>query len=136
MRILAIDPGTHKAGIVVVDIMGAQYALHHRAIVSRDALKDTLQTLLAIYQPDRLLIGKGTGSRTLVPILRAQFPYLQWELVEERNTTLQARELYFRHHPPRGWRRWLPKGLRLPPEPYDDYAALALVLQTVTPEDD
>lgn len=129
MRVLAIDPGTHKAGVVVVDIEGTQYTIQHRAIVEIDPLIEHLQGLVSRYQPERFLVGKGTGSRALMRRLQAQFPQVSWEMVEERNTTLQARELYFRHHPPRGWRRWLPKGLRIPPEPYDDYAALALALQ-------
>lgn len=132
MRVLAIDPGTHKAGVVVVDIEGTQYTLQHRAIVEIGPLIEHLQSLVSRYQPERFLVGKGTGSRALIPRLRATFPQAEWECVEERNTTLQARELYFVHHPPRGWCRWLPKGLRIPPEPYDDYAALALALQGCT----
>lgn len=85
--------------------------------------------LLARYTPDRLLIGAGIGAKRLLPQLRAWFPNAAWQLVAEYGTTLRARELYFQYHPPRGWRRFLPKGLRIPPEPYDDYAALAIILQ-------
>ena len=38
----------------------------------------------------------------------------------------RARELYFREHPPRGWRRLVPTGLQLPPVPVDDYAAILI----------
>jgi hypothetical protein len=101
----------------------------YRAVVALEQLHATLQRLLADYAPDRLLIGAGTGAKRLQAQLHEWFPHAVWELVAEHNTTLRARELYFQHHPPRGWRRLLPKGLRVPPEPYDDYAALALILQ-------
>jgi hypothetical protein len=94
-----------------------------------EQLQGTLQRLLADYAPDRLLIGAGTGAKRLLTQLRAWFPQASWEAVAERDTTLRARELYFQYHPPRGWRRLLPKGMRIPPEPYDDYAALAIILQ-------
>jgi len=101
----------------------------YRAVVALEQLHATLQSLFAEYTPDRLLVGAGTGAKRLRAQLREWFPNAQWELVAEHNTTLRARELYFQYHPPRGWRRLLPKGMRIPPEPYDDYAALALILQ-------
>lgn len=79
------------------------------------------------HGPERYLVGAGTSAKRLLPQLQDWFPTIHWELASERNTTLQARELYFRHHPPRGWRRLLPKGMRVPPEPYDDFAALAII---------
>jgi len=48
------------------------------------------------------------------------------ELVDERETTLLARARYFADHPPRGWRRLVPRGMLLPPRPIDDYAALLI----------
>jgi hypothetical protein len=29
-------------------------------------------------------------------------------------------------HPPRGWRRFVPRGMLLPPRPIDDFAALLI----------
>ncbi len=133
MRILAIDPGTRKAGIAIADADPSGVNLLYRAILTLEALLPTMHTLLETYRPDRLLIGGSTGSRRVLSLLRQEFPECNWEVVEERDTTLAARELYFRYHPPRGWRRLLPKGLRVPPEPYDDYAALVLILRVTSP---
>ena len=47
-------------------------------------------------------------------------------LIDERETTLRARALYFADHPPRGWRRLIPLGMQLPPCPIDDYAAVLI----------
>ncbi len=134
MRYLALDPGTRKVGVAIADVQAGEPLLLYRAIVPMESLPEKLSEWLAHYQPDRLLIGGSTGSKRVLNLLRERFPSLEWEVVEERDTTLQARELYFRYHPPRGWRRLLPKGLRIPPEPYDDYAALALILRALRSE--
>ncbi|MCS7301351.1 MAG: hypothetical protein NZ556_07345 [Fimbriimonadales bacterium] len=120
-------------GVAVAERVGGEWRVLFRAIAPLDALQATLEQCLQQHAPQRFLIGAGTGAKRLLPLLREWFPALCWEPVAERNTTLQARELYFRYHPPRGWRRLLPKGMRIPPEPYDDYAALAIILQAETP---
>ncbi len=141
MRYLAIDPGTQKVGVAIADLpdqplpiaelLNAVQILH-RAVVPIETLWARLPEWLEHYAPQRLLLGAGTGSKALRARLQELFPHLRWELVEERDTTLQARRLYFHFHPPRGWRRLLPMGLRIPPEPYDDYVALLLILRTAT----
>lgn len=103
-----------------------------RAIVPLEQLCATLEQVIAQYAPQRYLVGAGTGVKRLLPHLQTWFPHILWELVPEHDTTLQARRLYFEHHPPRGWRRLLPEGLRIPPEPYDDYAALALIYRAAS----
>ena len=131
MRILAVDPGTRKAGIAIAEIVASEAQLLYRAILSLEELVPHMRLILETYRPDHLLVGASTGSQRVLKLLRESFPERTWEVVEERETTLLARELYFRYHPPRGWRRLLPKGLRVPPEPYDDYAALALILRAI-----
>lgn len=98
-----------------------------RAITPIAELRATLEMCIQQHAPERYLVGAGTGAKRLLPQLQRWFPTIPWELIPERNTTLQARELYFQHYPPRGWRRLLPKGMRVPPEPYDDFAALAII---------
>lgn len=116
-------------GLALAEQEGGEWSVLYRAVIPLERLHETLQFLLVEYALDCLLIGAGTGAKRLLPQLRAWFPHIAWELVAEGGTTLRARELYFQYHPPRGWRRLLPKGLRIPPEPYDDYAALAIILQ-------
>ena len=45
----------------------------------------------------------------------------------EAGTTLAARQRYWQLEPPRGWRRLLPEGLRLPPRDIDDVVAQLLL---------
>jgi hypothetical protein len=48
-------------------------------------------------------------------------------VLNEHGTTLAARRRYWELFPPRGWRRLLPEGLRLPPRDWDDVAAQLLL---------
>lgn len=116
--IIAFDPG-RNIGVAYVSEVGE---LLQRAIVDLGAVKS-----LELPESAVLLIGNGTGSRALQDVFeRLGRPY---QLVPERDTSLEGRELYFRHHPPKGLTRFWPKGLRTPPVPIDDYAAYAIALR-------
>ena len=47
-------------------------------------------------------------------------------LIEEKFSTLGARKKYFETHPPRGIFKFIPLSLRVPPDHYDDFAAVLL----------
>ena len=71
-----------------------------------------------------VLVGDQTGAtQALDRLTGLPVPVTS---VRERGTTIAARRRYFRDHPPRGWRRLLPLSLQVPPEPYDDYAAVVI----------
>ena len=46
--------------------------------------------------------------------------------VSEELTSRLARERYWEDNPPRGLARLIPLGLRVPPRPVDDYAAVII----------
>jgi len=48
-------------------------------------------------------------------------------LVDERYTTLEARDRYWQMYPPQGITKILPKGMRQPPRPIDDIVAILLI---------
>jgi hypothetical protein len=75
---------------------------------------------------DAIVIGDGTGSKTLARAIRAAYTEQRLDVVDEFGTSLAARARYCRENPARGWKRFLPVGLRTPGEPYDDYVALIL----------
>ena len=116
--VLAFDPG-RNVGAAWVRRDGAVERLAILALPDLDRV---------ILPPDAVvLVGDGTGSGAVVERLRARG--VAPELVDERDTTLVARGLYFRDHPPRGLLRLLPAGMRAPPRPIDDYAAYAIALR-------
>lgn len=126
--VLAIDPGRRKCGLAVVDEAEACLAVE---VVPLEALCEALRRLVAAHAPAELVLGNGTGhgevSRRIRESLGSSLPL---RIEEERFTTLEARELYFRRNPPRGWRRLLPRFLLLPDE-LDGWAAAVLALRRI-----
>jgi len=122
-RVLAIDPGTSKCGLALVSGEGQPLELR---IVPLRRLAESLQELAQTFPFEVVLLGDRTGSGAVQRIVAAACPGARIVLVAEHLSTLRARERYFRDHPPRGWRRLLPQGLRVPPVPHDHYVALVL----------
>jgi hypothetical protein len=73
-----------------------------------------------------VIVGNGTRSKDIAGLIRDGSPSMGILVVDERDTTMQARERYWEHNPRRGWRRLLPATLQTPPEPVDDFVALIL----------
>jgi RNase H-fold protein (predicted Holliday junction resolvase) len=120
--VLGIDPGTRKCGYAVVTGVGSTPL--DLGIVPTERLAESLRALVACYPIGAVALGSGTHTATVGEIVAALG--LPVSVVDERDTTLLARERYFRANPPRGWRRLVPRGMLLPPRPIDDYAALLI----------
>ncbi len=121
--ILALDPGLN-IGIAMVCLDGT---VRHLNIITLNDLR-SLNPLPSVT----IVIGNGTGSDRVQGILRKQG--LSFAVVEEAGTSLEARELFFRDHPPKGLAKLLPRGLRFPPRAIDDYAAYAIALRFLSSE--
>jgi len=72
-------------------------------------------------------VGDATRSDKVVEMLRRTWPALPIALVDERNTSLEARRRYYEDHPPRGLLRLIPRGLLVPKAQLDGYAALLII---------
>lgn len=120
-RVLAIDPGSDKCGLAVID---PRDGLLGREIVPTEVLETAVRAWIREHCPARLVMGAGTSSRRARQTLEGLG--LPLDLVPEAHTTERARKRYFQEHPPRGWRRLIPLGLQVPPLPVDDYAAVLI----------
>lgn len=118
VAVVALDPG-RNLGVAWVRADGTL----ERALITDLAALGGLELPAGAV----LVVGDGTGSAAVQEALRRRG--VPFEVVDERDTTLEARALYFRDHPPRGLARLLPPGLRSPPRPVDDYAAYAIALR-------
>jgi len=119
--ILAVDPGTRKVGYAVLAHDGTVLV---QGIAANEGLEVRFVELAAEHALAAVALGHGTNVRPVRLALEGLG--LPIALVDERETTLRARELYFEDHPPRGWRRLIPRSLQLPPRPIDDYAAILI----------
>jgi RNase H-fold protein (predicted Holliday junction resolvase) len=126
--ILGIDPGTRKCGYALVDgLHGTPIVL---GIAPLDRLAAELSPIVAAHSIDIAALGRGTNSAHVATILTSLG--LAHALVDERETTLRARGRFFLDHPPRGWKRFVPRGMLLPDRPIDDYAALLIAERYLT----
>jgi RNase H-fold protein (predicted Holliday junction resolvase) len=120
-NVLAVDPGTRKVGYAILTPDGRVLA---QGIAPNDELAERFGRLAAAHPLGAVALGQGTNVRPVRVALEGLG--LPIALVDERETTLRARELYFAEHPPRGWRRLIPRSLQVPPRPIDDYAAILI----------
>lgn len=129
MKILGIDPGRSKTGLAVVDQTGA---ILSRAIIETARLESAVKPLLLDWNIERVALGDSTSSKEararLEAVLRGTG--LLVELVDEKNSTIEARGLYFQTFPPRGWRRLL-LSFQTPPVPVDDFAAVIVARRLI-----
>ena len=73
------------------------------------------------------LLGDGTHSKDLTTRLKGVFTRRKFELIDEFNSTMEARGLYFEIYPPRGLKRLIPLSMQVPPRPVDDLVAVILI---------
>lgn len=118
---IGIDPGRSKAGYALVEYSGVVIAAGIEPI---EGLQARFAELLERRPVRAVALGRGTNSRPLKAALHGFGVPIH--LVDEHETSRQARSLYFAEHPPRGWRRLIPLGLLLPARPIDDYAAILI----------
>lgn len=125
--VLAIDPGRAKCGVALVrrtEDNLIQLLWHE--ITPTVSLEDCLSRVPDEHPYNLVIVGAGTRSRQVVERLRERLPSIGVLVVDETDSTQQARERYWEHNPRRGLRRLLPASLQVPPVPVDDYAALVL----------
>jgi RNase H-fold protein (predicted Holliday junction resolvase) len=123
-KLLGIDPGRSKCGFAAVYADGERKAVE---VVPTERIADRVEAEVRDGPIEVLCVGHATSSEAIVELFRRRWPGIPQSIVDETNTTLEARRLYFIDHPPRGIWRLVPRGLLVPKEPLDGYAALLIV---------
>lgn len=89
--------------------------------------KDTIgriEEILAQYPLSLVVLGNGTGNKIWQEQLQRQIRVV---VVDEKFSTLEARQRYWELYPPQGLIKLIPPKLRLPPRDLDDIVALILI---------
>ena len=123
--ILGFDPGRDKCGVAVVDKTYKVY--DHRVIAAESAISQIEQLTTRFSSLETIVMGNLTTSKSWRDRLHTAFPNHNIIMVDEKNSTLEARDRYWQMYPPQGWRKLIPHGLRLPPRPIDDIVAILLI---------
>jgi len=123
--ILGFDPGRDKCGLAV---MGNDLSLlYHQVVVAQEAIA-TIQSLCQQFAIETVVMGDQTTAKSwkqkIEQNLDVSIPIF---LVDERYSSLEARERYWQMYPPKGINRLIPQGLREPPRPIDDLVAILLI---------
>jgi len=121
--ILAIDPGSQKCGLAVMD---AQARVLGKKVIERIQLESEIVGLMAKYRMDTIVIGGGTAAKSIQRELSRLDLRCNIVFTNEKFSTLEARRKYWLEHPLRGILRLVPTSLLPPPGPIDDYAAVVL----------
>ena len=122
---IGLDPGRSKCGLVRTDISGQQ--VQDLLVCTPQESWDWLQHWCHSCSVKGLVLGDGTGSGPWQQAIGDALPELTVVLQPEAGSTLAARGRYCQLFPPRNLWKLLPEGLRLPPRPLDDLAALVLL---------
>jgi RNase H-fold protein (predicted Holliday junction resolvase) len=108
-------------------VVGLDRALHYHQVISVQEVTQTIQTLRATYPISSIVMGDQTGSRHWQQQLSDLPNAPRITLVDERYSSLEARDRYWQMYPPQGIGKLVPKSLRSIPRPIDDIVAILLV---------
>ena len=119
---MGIDPGRDKCGVAVLSAAGE---IKFQRVVPTEELEGVLKNLAAQFALELVIMGDGTTHKAAAQKVSAAG--LSFQLVDEKHTTEEARREYWLKNPPRGWRKFLPTSMQVPPEPVDAIVAEILV---------
>ena len=122
--ILGFDPGRDKCGLAVV---GLDKALHYHQVILSSDVSVTIQNLRETYPISSIVMGDQTSSKQWQKQLSDLPNAPRIMLVDERYSSLEARDRYWKMYPPKGIGKLLPQSLRSIPRPIDDIVAILLV---------
>lgn len=120
--LLGVDPGRSKCGLGVIGHTSREPLL--RKIVPRAELAESVRDVCREFSIAVIALGSGTEAGAAEFELTGIGPPIV--VVDEYGTSLEARSRYYEAKPPRGWKRFIPRGLLVPAEPIDDWAAILI----------
>lgn len=139
MLVLGLDPGKDKTGFAFVNqegglILSGIFPTCEREKFFADFTPYVIEIRASEYDADMMrqvefiAVGDGTTSRDFTAFVK-NIAGCEVVTVDERNTTLEARSLYWKIHEPGLLARFLPEGMRVPGRMLDDLAAWAVALR-------
>ena len=122
-RVITIDPGKSKCGLVLAEI--SEKKIYTAIILKTELLKDYVRHLNTIEEISKIIIGNGTTSRMIVEKL----DFLKKEIItfEEKNTTYRAKARYFELFPISGFQSLIPREVFILNKNLDAISALIIL---------
>lgn len=123
-HILGFDPGRDKCGVAVRNAAGQ--VVEHQVVPAGEAIA-FLQRLCQRYPIAQIVLGNQTTAKQWQAEVQRALPDMAIALVDERYSTLEARDRYWQMYPPQGLQKLMPQSLRQIPRPIDDIVAILLI---------
>ena len=122
-RVITIDPGKSKCGLVLAEI--SEKKVYKAIILKSEILGNYVRNLIAADDISQIIIGNGTTSREI----REKLYFFKKEIItfEEKNTTYRAKARYFELFPIRGLKFLMPRDVFLLNKNLDAISALIIL---------
>jgi len=104
-RVITIDPGKSKCGLVLAEI--SEKKVYKAIILKSELLENYVRNLITAEEISQIIIGNGTTNREI----REKLDFLKKEIItfEEKNTTYRAKARYFELFPISGLKFLMPR---------------------------
>ena len=122
-KVLAIDPGISKCGIILADLIDRK--VYEAVVISSNLLLKYVQKKYQNEKNLQLITGNGTSSKNYIKDLNKLVPNLI--IAEEKNSTYRAKQRYFEIFPLLGIKSFLPRELFILNKNLDALAALIIM---------
>jgi len=122
-KLISIDPGKYKCGLVLVDIK--KQKINQAIVLNTELLPKYVKTLKSVENISKVIMGNGTTSKENIDKLK----FIKKDLIlfEEKNTTYRAKKRFFELFPIRGLKNLLPKELFIINKNLDAVSALIIL---------
>ena len=122
-RVVTIDPGKSKCGLVLADF--SEKKVYKAIILKSELLENYVRNLIASEDISQIIIGNGTTSRDI----RENLHFFKKEIItfEEKNTTYRAKARYFELFPISGLKFLIPREVFLLNKNLDAISALLIL---------
>jgi len=122
-RVITIDPGKSKCGLVLAEI--SEKKVYRAIILKSELIENYVRNLIAAEDISQIIIGNGTTSREI----REKLYFLKKEIItfEEKNTTYRAKARYFELFPISGLQFLMPREVFILNKNLDAISALIIL---------
>ena len=122
-RVVTIDPGKSKCGLVLAEI--SEKKVYKAIILKSELIENYLRNLITAEDIEQIIIGNGTTSREI----REKLYFFKKEIIifEEKNTTYRAKARYFELFPISGLKFLIPREVFILNKNLDAISALIIL---------
>ena len=122
-RVIAIDPGKSKCGLVLAEI--SEKKIYKAIILKSELLEKYVRNLITTEDISKIIIGNRTTSR----IIREKLYFFKKEIIafEEKNTTYRSKIRYFELFPISGLKFLMPREVFILNKNLDAISALIIL---------